>query len=278
MSIDEIKEQLKVFQRFNFVDDGHYYWWLDKWGNHIRAQNSMTQLIHKQSNPFDAERIAPFSAKKLGMTTQEVLDMWKFENVLSTTKGTYIHLYMEHKWLKLPTYHYPVDEVISIFGYDPIAEKWDKLTKIADKFYEDYKDKIAPVGVELIMGDEDYSMGGAIDFLGYTLVDGVFGLPEGSLFILDWKSNKEIKTVNQYKQYMLGDLKHLDDINFTHYCLQLNGYQHIIEKNTSLVLNNSHYIIWMNEKNEDYVVYTTKDLKNEAIKIIKNAAIEQYGY
>lgn len=272
MTISEIKKKLEVFNKFTFEEEPHIYWWIDKYGNKQQAANSMTQLIHKNSNPFEAERIAPFSAKKLGMKTQEVLDMWAFENKLSTTKGTYIHKYMEEKWLGHEGYHYPPQDVIDIFGYDVLADKWDKLTEIGDKFYNDFKDKIVPIGLELVIGDEDYSLCGSIDFLAYDK-------EKKELIILDYKSNKEIKTTNQYKQYMLGDnLKHLDDINYIHYSLQLSGYQHIVEKNTNLKISNTHYLVWINEKNDDYIIYTTRDLKNEAVNMIQESIQETYGY
>lgn len=271
MTIPEIKEQLSIFKKFHFEEEPHIYWWIDKNGNRKQANHSMTQLIHENTTPFDAERVAPFSAKKLGMTTREVLNMWEFENKLSTTKGTYIHKYMEEKWSGNDDYHYPVEEVVKRFGYDILADKWDKLTKIADKFYYDFRDKIVPVGLELVIGDEDYSLCGSIDFLAYDL-------EKECLIILDYKSNKEIKIVNQYNQYMLGDLNHLDDINYIHYSLQLNGYQHILEKNTQLKLNNTHYLVWINEKNDDYVIYTTRDLKTEAIQMINNGISDLYDF
>lgn len=275
MNLQSIQQQLERFKKFHFEEEPHIYWWLNenmpKYAQYTQAQHSMTQLIHKYTNPFDAEKIAPFSAKKLGMTTQAVLDMWQFENKVSTTKGTYIHKYMEYKWLGKPTYHYPPEDVIAIFGYDVLADKWPKLTAIADKFYEDYKDRIIPVGLELVVGDEYYSLCGSVDFLAYDK-------QTDSLIILDYKSNKEIKTTNKYNQYMLNELKHLDDINYIHYSLQLNGYQHIIEKNTDLRLHNTHFLVWINENNDDYVIYTTKDLKNEAIQMIQNSIGESYGY
>lgn len=271
MTNTEIQKELSGFKKFTFEEEPHIYWWIDSNGQRRQAENSMTQLIHKNTNPFDAERIAPFSARKLHMTTQQVLDMWAFENKLSTTKGTYIHKYMEEKWLGHEGYHYPVQDVINEFGYDVLADKWDKLTAIGDKFYNDFKDKIEPIGLELVVGDEDYSLCGSVDFLARDK-------KTGEILILDYKSNKEIKTANQYKQYMLGNLSHLDDINYIHYSLQLNGYQHIIEKNTNLKLNNTHYLVWINEKNDDYVIYTTKDLKREAIQMIQDCMQDTYGY
>ena len=63
---------------------------------------------------------------------------------------------------------------------------------------------------------------------------------------------------------MTGCLSHLDDGNYIHYSLQLNGYQYILEKKTGLKLHNEHFLIWMNENNDTYEIYKTKDLYKEA--------------
>jgi len=254
--IQLIKEKLKVFDKFHFEEEPHIYWWLDKDGNRKQATISMTALIHDHSQPFDAEKIAPFTAKKMGLPVQEVLDMWEFSNALSKVKGTHIHAYNEYMWQN-KTYMYPKDKIIEQFGTDVLESLWPKLTKIADKFYEDYHDRIIPIGLELVVGDEDLGICGSIDFLAYSK-------KLNSLIIIDYKSNKEIKLKPYKDQKMTGCLSHLDDCNYIHYSLQLNGYQFILEKNTGLKLNNEHFLIWINENNQDYKIYKTKNLYKEA--------------
>lgn len=254
--IEDIKNELGVFSKFNFEEEPHIYWWLDENGNRKQAKTSMTALIHHHSQPFDAEKIAPFTARKLGVPTQDVLDMWQFENDFAKVKGTHIHAFNEYMWQN-KEYTYPINDVIKQFGFDVLAPVWKKLTKISTMFYNKYKDRIIPIGLELVVGDEELEICGSIDFLCYSK-------KLKSLIIIDYKSNKEIKFKPYKNQKMTGCLSHLDDCNYIHYSLQLNGYQYILEKNTNLKLNNEHYIVWINENNDTFKIYKTKDLYKEA--------------
>lgn len=269
MILDNIKKNLMVFKKFNFEEEPHIYWWLNSEGQRKEAKISMTSLIHSYSQPFDAENIAPYTAKRLNMSTQDVLDMWKFENNLSKVKGTHIHAFNEYIWQGLK-YDYPKDKVIKELGFDALAPIWGKLTKIATEFYNKYKDRLIPVGLELVIGDEELEICGSIDFLCYSK-------KLKSLIIIDYKSNKEIKFKSYKHQKMLGCLSHLDDCNYIHYSLQLNGYQYILEKNTNLKLNNEHYIVWINENNSTFKIYKTKDLYKEAKSMIYEYHNKQRG-
>ena len=254
--IIKIKDKLHVFDMFHFEEEPHIYWWLDENGNRKQATTSMTALIHDHAQPFNKEEMAPHTAKKLGLPVQEVLDMWDYTNALSLVKGTHIHAFNEYKW-QGKEYMYPKDKIIKQFGNDVLEPLWPKLTKIANKFYEDYKDRIIPIGLELVVGDEDLEICGSIDFLCYSI-------KLKSLIIIDYKSNKEIKFTPYNHQKMTGCLSHLDDCNYIHYSLQLNGYQYILEKKTGLKLNNEHFIVWINENNDNYEIIKTKDLYKEA--------------
>lgn len=259
-SITEIRNSLKVFDKFHFEEEPHIYWWLDSNGNRKEASTSMTALIHSHSQPFDAESNAARVANRLGVSVSDVLDDWKFANELSQVKGTHIHAYNEHLW-QHQTYDYPKEDVIKHFGYDVLESIWHNLVNIANKFYQDYKDRIIPIGLELVVGDEDLDICGSIDFL-------CFSKKLNCLIIIDYKSNKEIKFESFNHQKMTGCLSHLEDCNYIHYSLQLNGYQYILEKNTGLKLNNEHFLVWMNENNSTYQIFKTKDLYAEAKEML----------
>lgn len=259
--IQTIKEKLRVFDMFHFEEEPHIYWWIDKEGNRQQAKTSMTALIHSHSQPFDAEKIAPFTARKMGIPVQEVLDMWAYTNELSKVKGTHIHAFNEYKW-QGKEYTYPKEDIIKQFGNDVLEPIWKQLTEIALQFYEQYKDRLIPVGLELVVGDEEIGICGSIDFLCYSK-------KLKSLIIVDYKSNKEIKFTSYRGQKMTGCLSHLEDCNYIHYSLQLNGYQYILEKKTGLKLNNEHYLVWINENNSTYEIYKTKDLLREAKEMLE---------
>ena len=265
--VQNFKDKLQVFNKFHFEEEPHIYWWLDENGNRRQAQTSMTALIHSHSQPFDAERLAPFTAKKLHMPVQDVLDMWKLENDLAKVKGTHIHAFNEYMWSNRE-YTYPKDKVIEQFGFDILEPLWPRLTKIAIDFYNMYKDRIIPIGLELVVGDEELEICGSIDFLCYSR-------KLKSLVIIDYKSNKEIKFKPYKGQKMTGCLSHLDDCNYIHYSLQLNGYQYILEKKTGLKLHNEHFLIWMNENNDTYEIYKTKDLYEEAKTMLLECKVDK---
>lgn len=258
--ITNIKKELDVFKKFHFEEEPHIYWWIDKNGQRKQAIISMTALIHSYSQPFDAEKQAPFTARKLGIPVEDVLANWKNTNEFSKVKGTHIHAFNEYIWQR-KKYTYPKDDVIAKLGYDALEPIWARLTSIATQFYNKYKDRLIPIGIELTVGDEELEICGSIDFLCYSK-------KLKSLIIIDYKSNKEIKFKPYNHQKMLGCLSHLDDCNYIHYSLQLNGYQYILERNTNLKLNNEHFIVWMNENNSTYEIYKTKDLYKEAKEML----------
>lgn len=259
--LTKVKEALEVFNKFHFEEEPHIYWWIDENGERQQATTSMTALIHDHSQPFEAEKIAPFTARKMGIPVEEVLDMWKFANEFSKIKGTHIHAFNEYLW-QGKEYYYPKKQIIEKFGRDVLEDVWPQLTKIALDFYNDFKDRIVPVGLELVVGDEDLKICGSIDFLCYSK-------KLNSLIIIDYKSNKQIKFQPYKHQKMTGILSHLDDCNYIHYSLQLNGYQYILEKKAGLKLNNEHYLVWMNENNSSYQIFKTKDLYNEARSMLE---------
>ena len=82
------------------------------------------------------------------------------------------------------------------------------------------------------------------------------------LEVWDYKTNKAIKTKNDYGQRFEEPISHLDVCEINTYSLQLSLYKHIIEKNTNLKIGNC-YLIWINENNKNYKVFKCKDLEAE---------------
>ena len=68
---------------------------------------------------------------------------------------------------------------------------------------------------------------------------------------------------------MLYTLDNIPYCNYYHYCLQLDVYKFILEYETNLKLSDKKWLIWMNEKNEDYILYECQNLDKEARKILE---------
>ena len=60
-------------------------------------------------------------------------------------------------------------------------------------------------------------------------IDKLFVDDNKTIYISDYKTNKELKLSNNF-QKMLNPVNHLDDCNYNHYCLQLSFYGWILEK------------------------------------------------
>lgn len=263
MTLEEIKNELKVFESVKLDEESHTYTALNKNNEIVQAKISMTSLLHKYVREFDQEYEAERYAIKHNLNKEDVLKDWKYEGDLAAFKGTAIHNYLEYLFKGLPTFHYDINKAIKILGKDVIAEKWEKLTYLANKFYELTRELIIPIACELKIFDEETGVAGAVDLLAYHI-------PSKEIIIIDYKSSKEIQQQNVYNEFMLKPLQYLPDINYYHYSLQLSGYQYIIEKNTRLKLRKNHYIVWINEKNDEAKIIVTQNLLNEAKWIIEN--------
>ena len=73
----EIFEELTVFDDYLFDEEPHIYYYKGK-----KVGVSGTKLLEKYENVFDAKKMAPFSARKLNMSTDEVLSMWETDNLI----------------------------------------------------------------------------------------------------------------------------------------------------------------------------------------------------
>jgi len=173
---------------------------------------------------------------------------------VSTVKGSALHNYAVNWWNNK---EFPYDPSIAIkeFGHDIIRESYEKCEKIFRNFYEDSRINLIPVKMELVVGDEDYGIGGMVDCLFYNK-------KSKKLEIWDYKTNKEISTKNDYGKTFNEPISHLDVCEINTYSLQLSLYKNIIQKNNNLEIGEC-YLIWINEKNSNYKVFKCKDMEAE---------------
>jgi len=239
----EIFKELNKFKDFIFDDLDHSY------KINGKRCTSVTQAISSFKKPFDTKIIADRYAKKNGLNTQDVIDEWDNIRIESTSRGSELHKYAEMRF--------------SSKTYIP-DEKAYPLCEMFDKFYDDVKDRLIPIKLEFVVGDEEFLIGGMLDKLFYNTT-------ANALQIWDYKTNKEISRHSKYKNKMIGELSHLQECEFNTYSLQLSIYKFIIEKNTNLKLGNS-YLVWINDSNEKYKVIGTDYMEREAMIILNSLA------
>ena len=238
MQID--KQNLHV----SYNDKAHKYWT----NNSNQSCISVTTLIHKfttfdedfwasykalesmlEENDFKSIKSTLLDTKKFNLDTlkelnisedtfneakTEILQEWANKREASCIRGTKIHLEHELGHLDGVT---PEIQQLGLGGV--FKPKQDNNIILGDQ----------SVYPELLLSyiDDTLKLAGQADLV---IVDG------DSVYILDYKSNKEIKKTSFYdkkkkkSEMMKYPLNNLQDVNFWHYTLQLSTYAWMIEK------------------------------------------------
>ena len=249
----DISVELSVFNNIKYYDEPHTYF-IDG-----KEMTSATRLINKFKQAFDSEYWSTKKAKERGITKEEILKEWKYKADYSCEKGNLLHDYAEN-YLNNKIFPYPKEKVIKILGNNDVEEDFEKVKLLFNKFYNESYGKLIPIKSEIIVGDEEIEVCGMVDQL-------FWNNKCEELQIWDWKTNKEIKRHNKWQQFK-EPISHLDVCEYNTYSLQLSLYKYLIEKNTHLELGDS-YIVWFNEKNENYEPIKCRDYREEIISLIE---------
>jgi len=214
-------------KRVVFKEEDHSYT-LD--GN--KKLTSITQYISKYKAFFDKDKISQQYAKKHGLKQEDVLSEWKRKADESCIMGTYVHNIFE-------------DFIEGKERNDIDFETYPK-SKIALQIIDELfvSQRLTPVETELIVYTDEYA--GQIDCIAKD--------DKGNHYILDWKTNKEIKQSNHW-QSMKNKFNVYDDCNFNHYSIQLRAYQQMCKEYDI----KDCFIVHIKES--DYEIFTARDIK-----------------
>lgn len=255
MTLEEVKQELKVFDKFKFFEEDHHYECNGK-----RVGISVTRLIEEYSNPFDQQAIAEKVALRDNKSVSEVLEEWEYKNKFACVKGSYCHNFAQGiwsgekcEWLDFNNDHKYYSACIKIQGQ-------------ANNFYRDFKDKFIHIQDEQLVGSEEYNICSAIDHL--------FLDKDGNVWLIDYKTNSILKGYNddeknqRYTKKMLIPLQNIKDDALHHYYLQLSIYKYLIEKYTNIKIYKT-MIVYMSENIEKYELIETPYLMKEVKKILE---------
>lgn len=182
---------------------------------------SVTSVISKLKQPFDAEKIAEKSSKNkrskwYGMSKDEILAVWKAESDRAINVGNWYHNQREDDILGLSNIERQ-GKVIPIMHpmHDEGGYKISPNQRLTDGMYPEHFVYMKSLG---ICGQSDL----------VEVIDGV-------VHITDYKTNKEIRSTSfkdweGLSQKMNPPVSHLDDCNLNHYNLQLSIYMYMILK------------------------------------------------
>lgn len=202
-----------------FLPEDHKYVSVDPAEN--ISWMSVTSIISKLKQPFEAEKIAEKSSKNkrskwYGMTKEQILSVWKAESERAINVGNWYHNQREEDLLGLDTIERH-GKIIPIM--QPLADgqglKVAPNQRLTDGMYPEHFVYMKSLG---LCGQSDL----------VEVVDGV-------VHITDYKTNKEIRSESfkdweGLSQKMNPPVSHLDDCNLNHYNLQLSIYMYMILK------------------------------------------------
>lgn len=201
--------------------------------------DSVTTFVKNCFPEFNADFHAKRKAEALGITKEEVLEMWDKKGRESREQGTAMHKKIESYYL----------------GKNVSTDETFELFKIfANKII------LKPYRTEWAVYDWEQKIAGAIDFVDYQ---------NGDYIIYDWKRSDKLIAKNglpikssKYGDKALPPIDNLDDSPYYHYALQLSLYKYILEKNYGITISKLRLGIFHPSYNKPYVL-EMPHLKNE---------------
>lgn len=258
MTLEEVKEKLKVFDKYKFFENGHYYTYKDK-----QVGVSVTKYISQFENEFDSNTLSQKVADKNGISQFEVLNEWKRKGEYSCLKGAAIHEWLQDNYANRE-YKFDLSQLEEYPEYYKI-EDVEHLKQMAIDFINDYKNRYILIGDEILCGIPDFDIASAIDLLFYDTVN-------NEVVLADIKTNtylKGWKNTPSYVNKMLQPLENIKDITFEHYKIQLSIYRYFLEEYAHIPISDNMFIVYLSEKEKSYNIIQIPYLKNEVEKILK---------
>jgi len=230
-----IHEELwHAFNDISFEETQHKY--TDSLGT---VYNSATGWIHKFSPEKDWDAIRAKSALKkikaekgssyvppaeeLAIKSAELRAEWARSGDYACNLGTQIHSVMENLWYK-KDYHFDsrLDE-----EFPEMRADFDYRKMRCIELFKKMKRIYAPVANEFIVYDQPNGICGTIDFLAYNMKTGKYA-------IIDWKTSKKFEVGNNFNEYLKAPFNDVESCNTAEYSLQLSLYKYMLEKHTSI--------------------------------------------
>jgi len=193
-----------------FTEDDHKYCSVVD-GKEL-TYTSGTTFIHKFFPPFDPTgEILKRKALKEGKTPEALKAEWDANRDASCVFGTRTHSVCEDVLLGRERRCSPENE--------KERNTFEQGAAMANTF----RKGLDVLGVEKIVFSPflPNPIAGTIDLLAKSRKD-------GSILILDWKTNKSIDMENKYGKFAFDPISHVPDLNYWHYSLQLSLYQYLL--------------------------------------------------
>lgn len=193
---------------------------------------TVSDIISMFFRKFDSIDWSRKKALENGISQICQLEEWDSKGAESREVGTYLHEQI-HKYLvrETPdfTYHFQYNgEEVHVDKMVDISREYTYFKKFLNE------ENIVPFRTEWQIFDPALRIAGTIDFLGRN----------GSGFDLyDWKRSDKIDRNATVWNYGINGLESVPDTRYYHYCLQLNMYKYILEKNYNIAINKMYLVV-----------------------------------
>lgn len=214
------------FSKLSFKEEKHRYY-----VDNQPIKISVSGLISEFYEHFNAKQVAPYSAAKMGLTTEEVLAHWAAINQESRDRGHRVHAFGE------------------IYQFNRNLKPSCPQEEAIVKFWQDVPEHILPLAAELRMYHFEHLFAGTADII-------LFDTKTQTYIIADYKTNKDLFKNYQGKT-MIGPFSHLLDMPLNHYVIQLSYYQLLLEQVGVKV--SRRVIIWLGLEG-NYQLFDTDDV------------------
>ena len=192
-----------------FFEDTHQY--ISALDGKEVKYTSGTGVVGKYFPPFDPSgEITQRCAKREGISVEELKAKWKAKGDASCKFGTRVHECCEDIILSK-----------SKLRNSPESEKEQIVFKYAINIAKKFRNQLDILGVEKIVFSPELAIAGTIDLLARSRKD-------GSIIVIDHKTNEEITQENKWGNFGLGPLQDVPDNSFYHYAIQTNLYQYLL--------------------------------------------------
>jgi hypothetical protein len=226
--IRQILEDKRKELELTFIEDTHTYYMKDLNGEVKTNFPSVSKVLKKFYEEFDAEGIALNKAKGNVKEKERLLAEWKAAGDYSTNMGSRVHYMLEKKLIEDYGNYKEVRQPIFECDFTQIL-KGDSMIHAGTKYLKLMNERnTVLLDTEIVLGHPE---------LGYTGQPDKVWIVENKqktgfgILITDWKTNKPKNFMpNQFTKKMKYPFGEIDDTALGHYYLQLPLYGKLILK------------------------------------------------
>lgn len=226
--IRQILENKRKELELTFIEDTHTYYMKDLNGEVRTNFPSVSKVLKKFYEEFDAEGIALNKSKGDIKEKNKLLAEWKAAGDYSTNMGSRVHYMLEKKLIENYGNYKEVRQPIFECDFTQIL-KGDSMIHAGTKYLKLMNERnTVLLDTEIVLGHPE---------LGYTGQPDKVWIVENrqktgfGLLITDWKTNKPKNFMpNQFTKKMKYPFGEIDDTALGHYYLQLPLYGKLLLK------------------------------------------------